>query len=93
MNVDPESSFHPVQGGGAGPRIPPAKSEIKNKIRKTTKRIQAICDDSQATPTKPKAPAMRAIIKKSSASRNMTVSFHLRENFFNEWVLLSALRL
>jgi hypothetical protein len=72
--VEPEfTSEHEDYGGGAGPRSPPAKSEITNRIRKTTNRIQAIWDEIQATPSNPRAPATRAIIKNRMASPNIMV--------------------
>src|SRR5262249_46041961 len=43
--------------------------------RKTAKRIQAISAETAATPETPRKPAIRAMIKKRMAKRNISFSF------------------
>jgi hypothetical protein len=41
----------------------------------TTNKIQAISEETAATPDMPKAPAINAMIRKIKAMRNMMLSF------------------
>src|SRR5437660_1560316 len=61
-----------------GPARRPKAKETTARIRNTTNRIQAISEDTAATPKRPSAPATKATIRKSKAICNMSFSFSFR---------------